>query len=219
MKKALHLALVLAVFATTASAQITKGKTLLGGTLVYNRASIGFMPNNTIPNKQRFVTLSPSIGKVVKENLMVGIEADYSESRQNYQSETTRIDLNNSGYGGGVFVRRYVPLVKNFYFFGQADAKFSKSESSQTSNNQLDTKLESWVVSASLSPGLSYAVTKTFYMEAGFNSLAQLGYSHSKAQFKDPATGVVSTANGDGFVVSTSLGTNSGFAIGFRLLL
>src|SRR5215218_10009532 len=118
MKKALPLAIAALFITVTASAQIDKGKTLLGGTIGYSHVS-GYYTSN-------FVTLSPSFGKVIKQNLVLGVEA-------NFTSNTTKYDTLNATnsktkiYGGGIFLRRYVPLLKNFFFYAQATANGNSS--------------------------------------------------------------------------------------------
>lgn len=218
MKKALHLAIAALFFTAASNAQITKGKTLLGGTVAYYQTTAEYAVGNYATGKQHYLTISPSAGKVIRENLVLGLEANFYSTNQEYGLAPNKTENESSGYGGNVFLRRYVPLLKNFYFFGQGAVGYSETKSSQTSNSQPYSETKNWSVSASLYPGLAYAITKKFHVEAALNNLALISYSHSKHDYVN-STPETPSSKGSAFNVSTSLGSNGGFGIGFRLLL
>ena len=218
MKNVFYTAILMLFVASSASAQISKGKVLLGGTVAYNQGkseTINSPSNN--PSKQTFLTISPSIGKVVKENLVLGVQASINTMKYNYEIQNA--DNDYKSYGGGLFLRRYVPLLTRFYFFGQGAADFTTSEVTQTYQNQTFGKTKGWNANVSVYPGLAYGVTQRFYMEAGLNNLLVAGYSHAETESKDPFNGSVSSSETNTFGFSTSLGSNAAFTIGFRFLL
>jgi hypothetical protein len=219
MRKALLLTTVLAFITAIACAQIPKGRTLLGGTLSFSQANDHPANNASYPGKQRNVYINPSFGKVIKENLIVGLEGSFYFHNQKYGSTTNETVYKNRSYGGNVFVRQYVPLLKRFYFYAQASAGGSKNKQSQIYNDQTYSNTEGWGASVSLNPGLTYAITKKLYVESGLNGFALLAYAHSKSESTDPSSGAVSASKGSYFNFTTSLGSGGGISIGFRLLL
>lgn len=218
MKKVLYTTIICFAVGSVTQAQITKGKMLVGGTIVYSQGKAENSNNiNYIPTKQHYVSINPAVGKVIKENLVVGLQANFLSRNQNNENPVSKSKTEN--YGGGVFLRKYIPLLKNFYFFGHAAAGYNKSKTSQTYMGRPYGKAEGWDINASAYPGLAYAITKKFHIEAGLNDLAVVGYSHSEFENTDLATGSLSSSKGNNFSISTSLGSNAGFNIGFRLLL
>src|SRR5882757_9601242 len=92
-----------------ANAQIKKGDVLLGGNL-------GFSKNSSTPagmdgNDQTFISISPSFGKVVADNLLAGFNLNYAHSRSKSGNpgnpgQAANISTQDT-YGLGVFVRKY----------------------------------------------------------------------------------------------------------------
>jgi hypothetical protein len=116
-------------------------------------------------------------------------------------------------------MRRYVPLLKSFYFFGQGAVDFSAQNSSEKFQGQMRSKTKGWGTSVSLYPGLAYAVTRKFYVEAALNNLLVAGYNRSEAESKDLSSGLVSSSKTSSFGFSTTLGSFALFTFGFRFLL
>lgn len=221
MKKALLGTTVLMLFAFVAEAQISKGKILLGGTLGYSTGSSeADYPLPSPPyDKQHFVTISPSVGKVIKDNLVLGIVGSYFTGLQRSQNQSNETEWKTDGYGGAVFLRRYISLTKNFYFFGQGAAGYSVNKQTQTTNKQLITESKNGLANLALLPGLSYAVTPKFFVEANLNNLALITYNHSIFRSFNPNTNIIETSKGNSFSVSTSLSGTTQFSIGFKVLL
>lgn len=219
MKKVVLLAAVLVFVTTITQAQITKGRTLLGGTVAYNQ-STGYNADNTsYPGKQHNLFVNPSVGNAIKENLVLGVEASFYTGNLKYGAAPNQYKNKSRSYGGSVFLRQYVPLLKRFYFYAQAAAGGNKNKSWQTYNAKTYSNTEGWGAGVSFTPGLTYALTKKLYAESGLNGFALLNYNHSKTESTDLNTGTVSSSKGSNFNFSTSLGGGSGLNIGFRLLL
>jgi hypothetical protein len=218
MKNVFYTAILMLFIANSAAAQISKGKVFLGGTVGFGQqtSEMTNMSSN-YPTKQTYLTISPSVGKVIRENIILGVQASIATQRSDYKVQ--EFDARYKGYSGGVFMRRYVPLLKSFYFFGQGAADFSVQNSSEKFQGQTRNKAKGWGTSVSLYPGLAYAVTRKFYVEAALNNLLVAGYNRSETESKDPGSGVVSSSETSSFGFSTSLGSSAGFTIGFRFLL
>ena len=65
----------------------------------------------------------------------------------------------------GAFLRRYVPLLKNFFFYAQATAAGNSNHDQQKNNNILYNNAKGWSAAVSLTPGLTYAITRKLYAE------------------------------------------------------
>ncbi len=94
-------------------AQISKGSIFLGGQINFTSYSISGMNSQ----KSNSFTFSPAIGKAIKDNMVVGVDITYAH----VQGDQDTVPLNETTdvFGAGVFMRRYVPLGKGFYVFGQ----------------------------------------------------------------------------------------------------
>jgi hypothetical protein len=216
MKNVFYTAILMLFVANNAVAQISKGKVLLGGTLGFRQFKYDANTSGYYP-LQTYLNISPSIGKVIKENLVLGVQAGIRTEKVEY--ETQNIQSKDKYYDGGLFLRRYVPLLKSFYFFGHSTANFSAQNGSATHQDQTRSKTKGWSANISLYPGLAYAVTRKFHAEAGLSNLFVTGYGRSETERKDFASGSVSSLKTSSFAISTSLGSNTSFNIGFRFLL
>jgi hypothetical protein len=202
MERITLLSIAIFLFASITKAQITKGSTFIGGQISGGQTET---KNGSSTQKQSSFYVSPAIGTAIKQNLIAGIDFTYGQSKNEsgyaYKTNT---------YGGGFFLRRYVPIATRFYFFlqGRAGYSFDKSESSNSSSNWLN---KSNSVSLGLYPGVSFALTKALHIEAGLNNLALLGYSHSVSKQPNLPD---QTSNNFNFRTSAS-GTDLSFALRF----
>jgi hypothetical protein len=161
------------------NAQISKGSVLLGGSLSLESSkttNVGILPETSEYNSFSF---SPSIGKAIAENKIVGVGLYYGHggNENSGQSKVVRND-----YGGFVYYRKYLTLGKGFFLFGQstfsADAGKEKYSYDQTPTQDV----RFFSLSFSLSPSVSYAVNKKLHLEAGLNQLVGVNYQHRKVK-------------------------------------
>lgn len=192
----------------TSQAQINKDAIWLGGQAGFSQTSEKSFGSSTA-NKTTAFSLSPAIGKVVKDNLVVGISGSYQHSKSKSGS-TTNSKYNS--YGAGVFIRKYIPVITNLYIFGDARVYGNRGiEKSYSSSGDLKNKY--WDIGISATPGISYAVTKSIQIESGVNSLFSARY-----QRRDSKQGF-SQGKYNSFTGGVLLDTNSPIYIGFRFLL
>lgn len=161
------------------SAQLNKGSVLLGGSLQGN--TFRFQDQNRTDNKSHRIQFAPSVGLLVRDNLAFGINTALSGGK-NKASDGTVYEKYRGG-SLGLFVRRYMPLGKSFFLFGEAGAGFSFDNTFRypPNNAQEQTdKTNSWTLN--LYPGLTYAVSKRLLLEAGLNGIAQASYSVRKTR-------------------------------------
>jgi Outer membrane protein beta-barrel domain len=213
MRKTVLLLIFSFTFITSAFSQITKGSLLLGGDLSAFSNKQEFGPNNK--NKSSGITLSPLIGKAVKDNLFIGIYASLGYNK----NETTPLTgkASSNSYGAGLFVRKYGVVKNNLYGFLQGNVGFNYAKSS---NEQTGFSSENKQTSAgiNISPGLSYKISKKIHLEAGLRDLAALIYGKTKTTNNN--LGVITNSESKGLSLSGNL-TNltSSLFVGFRLLL
>ncbi len=161
MKQLLLLAAACCII-TVSKAQITKGSTMIGGSIGYNYSDTKNIDTNTNYNSSTTsngFNFGVSYGKCFKENTFWGVTASfsYSDSKNitvfnnasnSYQSRNLYI---------GVFERKYYPIITNFYCFGQAGLGFNYGNSELTINSS-----KGYDISLNLFPGISYKASKKY---------------------------------------------------------
>lgn len=187
MERFTLLTIAILLFASITKAQITKGSTFIGGSL--NFSSDKTNPSLTTDTKTTISnwSLRPQFGKVISANKVAGIFLNVGGSINKQKSLPSNLaQTKNSFYGGGIFLRRYLPITNRFYLFGDG----SLSSTSSKSENVFDNGTTRFIArhskelqfDFSLSPGISFAATKKIYLEATFNGLLDLSYSSSKSE-------------------------------------
>ena len=124
-------------------------------------------------------------------------------------------------YSGGIFHRKYIPIFKHLYFFGEANLNvgYSKLTSGFSGSYLSNTQITYYYGSVSLIPGLSYAVNSKLHLEIAFSNIASLYYSYHEN--KNTTGGITSSSSENVFGLNTSsqLNSLSNIQFGFRLLL
>ena len=204
MKKIL-LSIVFMLTLGAAKSKIKKGAHFTGG-------SLGISTQKTnADNKNYSLTISPAYGRAIQTNLIVGGEAQFSNS----ESEGGGVINRSSLYGVGIFIRKYKELGKGFYLFGQANLSGSiiKSSYSQIfSNNYSD---RGFAIVTTFYPGVSYAINNKLHLECGLNNILSIGYSENKRQYSN-SSGPFKTKN---FGLASNLSNFAGLTVGVRFLL
>lgn len=214
--KAIFLSTLALSLSLLSRAQIKKGDILLGGNLGFSSASPE--PNdgtNAFNNaKNTFFNIRPTIGKAIKDNLVLGINLLYSYNRSTYAGANY---YKMTGYGAGVFLRRYIPLGKGFYFFLQeeANASFYRQNNGNTTPGF---KANETNLSLSFYPGVAYAIDRHWQIETGFPQLAALSYDHQKRADKvSGGPDLISKYNT--FGISSSLSSTYQLTVGLRYFI
>jgi len=212
MKKTLLLACTIISFATISHAQIKKGSVLLGGSV---GASSVKLETNSSERKAKSINISPAIGFAVKENLVTGVTTSFITYKSDPNIYGNKLDYD--GFSTGLFARRYFPLSKSFYLYGNADVNFHKFSRDEISSTDYRTKTSSKGISLSIEPGITYAVSKRFHLEAALSDLFNASYSKSKRE--EVTISGSTTTNERNFNIGANLNTSNLFYIGFRLVL
>jgi hypothetical protein len=201
MKKSILITLCSFVLALSVNAQISKGSVFLGGSLFFTHTSDYSGPGFGI---------SPQIGTVYNENSIVGISLNYANS-----DPSTGYNFKN--YGGGLFLRKYRQLGKNFYFFGDARLSYLFSKTTTTSNFiDIQTTKQS-TYSLSIYPGISYSVSRKFHIDVTINNLLYISYNKTNTNYSSPGNSLDTKSNT--FFLSANNQISYPFTLGFNFIL
>ncbi len=219
MKQKFLLSLVLVcTFIASAHAQIKKGGIWLGGSIGYSQQKTDY-DGSTSDTKSRTFGISPAIGKVVKDNLVVGFGLSYYNSKTENKSSSSN-DQKGKSYGVGVFARQYVPVINRFYIFGQGNVNYSLTRTNETQPDYYGAptkyKAKGWNSSLSITPGVAVSITKNLQLESGFNNLFYVSYGQNKRSLDYPSASKTTTSS---FSAGASLDNQSTLYLGFRLLI
>jgi len=220
MKK-LYLLAFIALGCTAADAQIQKGGIMRGGNLGYSdqSQSSGISTSNPYKSTNRNLTLSPAIGKVVRDNLVLGIDVSYTNSKTTY---TGTADNNANGFGAGFFVRKYRPLGNGFYLFGQSRLGFAYTHSSQTEppgNNITRDVVNTYAVNLQFFPGIAYSLNPKWQLEAGLPNFFAVGYAHTKETQSYPGQSADFHNEGHVFSIQSAITGSNSLTIGVRYFI
>ncbi len=217
MKKILSLSLLFICCGFLATAQIKKGAVLLGGQIAFSDAESENTNNQQQTQKNNNALFRISVGKAIKENTVVGINAGYGSSKNEiFNNNTLNFSSDFKQYSVGIFYRQYKKIGGNFYFFGEGGADYIGSTQKDNSfpvNNPVTRKGSG--VQLSLTPGISYQVLKKLQLEILIPEIAALQYNTLKTTSQN------STSKQNQFSFNTSLSSSplNSLGIGFRLVL
>jgi len=199
MKRFLLLACTFISFATITQAQITKGSVLLGGGASYTKqkSEVG-----TSESDYNSIHITPAIGVAVNDKSKPSTTAQKDES---------------NGFSAGLFARRYAPLSKNFFLFGDGGVQYSQSKREQIFNTDQSRNSDTKTITVAVAPGIAYAISKRFHLEAYLNDLVNLSYT--KNEIDDFTLGSKTTSKTKNFGLATNFNPSSSLYIGFRVLL
>ncbi len=204
-KRILFSTLIVFAIASTVNGQIKKGATLLGGQLGFNASTTE--PNNFPKSTTTGLTLSPAFGKAVKDNLVIGVDVLYVYTKNVNDANVSK----TNAYGAGFFIRKYKLLAKDFYLFGQGRLGGLYSASKYYSTQQPGSiESKGYNIGLGFYPGLAYSVTYKLQLEAGFNNLVAVQFSHATDD---------NNSKSSNFGFSSSLSSIAGLTFGFRVLL
>ncbi len=205
----------------TANAQINKGGIFLGGSFNYNDSKLEYAdPSYTnYKNEQAEVTIQ--IGKIIKDNTVIGVIASYNYTRYSPYPVTDSDFVKYNIYSAGVFYRKYKKLLKNFYFFGEADGLYTHENIEQKNSSvSSDTKSKSNGGVISFVPGVAYAMGKKMHIELLMPNLVSISYSHFTSTTLQGNPQVEANGKGHSFEMNGNLNTNflSNFGIGLKFI-
>jgi hypothetical protein len=198
------------------NAQIAKNRFLLGGNVDYYE--IRDIDQGISEAKSHSAGFSIDMGKAFKENTVLGLRASYygwNETFVNNGVDTIPEDYNNI-YGVGVFYRKYKPIWKALYFFGQADAAYSYGKAKgfyYAPPNPISTRRQSGHIS--FNPGISYQLFRKLQASITLPNFIAIQYDDIKRR------SLSQNSNSNRFSFSTAFQNNlvDNLGLGFHLVL
>jgi len=204
-------------FASLLNAQIKKGGLFTGGDLWVNNHDYTSTYPNQYTTKSTGFGFSPSLGWVARENLVVGINLNFSY--YTYKQDTTVANIKNNRIGGGIWVRKYLPLGKSFYFFGNtglnAQSIYGKNTPAQPAAYSEE---KGYAISASFSPGISCQIKRNLFLEAALNNLISFGYERRNTEVHYQNGNTYKGAS-NSYYLSSSVGSGVPLQIGMRWII
>lgn len=195
-----------------ANAQINTGRYLLGGDLNFWNEKI-VEPNNNYTGE--FFLTNIKLGKVIKENTVVGLSILYGNSSNKYSPNNIQ---KSNQYGAGIFYRRYKPLSKSFHLFGEGGLNYLHTNIEMDAGSVSKTKSDG--ATLNLMPGISYSLSNRIQIELLMPNLIGINYSHVKTEYTNVGAPTMALEK-NVFSLGTSLDGNllSNFGIGFKFIL
>jgi hypothetical protein len=207
MKKHFYLLTVGLLTACISYAQVKKGDVLVGG-------NIGFFKQDVSPgqsgNDLTSFSIYPSIGKAIRDDLVVGLNLGYAHSRTKSVTSDAYITTQVQ-YSLGAYIRRYKNLGAGFALFGEGDLLLTYGlYKSYYDGGPKPPASKSYSIRAGLYPGIAYFLSRRVQVETGFQDIVNVQYLQS----------------GFGADKSNSVSLNANlnkafdnFVVGFKLLL
>ena len=220
MKQIYALLLFICIY-SVANAQVKKGDIVLGGNLGYSdEASTGqTSPPTSITSNSLY--LNPSLGKAIRDNLVLGIGISYSHSSSKVDNAGTLTD-NQTGNSGslGVFIRRYKPIGAGFSLFGQAglSGNYTHSNEMQPGATDLGAHANTYGFALNLYPGIAYALNRRWQLETSLPNFFLINYGHTKETQQFTGQPDLTSTNHN-FGISSSLTGNDEFTVGVRYFI
>jgi hypothetical protein len=185
--------------AITTNGQINEGRYLLGGSASFNSVAAQQYSNS----KYEALNTNIQLGKVVKDNTVAGLILSYGYFNNDPTNKSEQ-------FSAGVFYRKYKTLANNFFFFGEGDAVYSHSTTTQGIFQTGSNGTKNWSNGAALffTPGLSYSVCKRMQMELLIPNIFSLSYSHLRTENTLTGTTFTSSTKGNSFLVNANLNSN-----------
>lgn len=219
----MKLKLLLSVFfvctlLSTSYAQINKGTVWIGSNFSYARDKA--IPDQYLMSgESRTVSILPSFGVAIKENMVLGIFGTYTNTFREQQLTSYYSKRDEKTYGGGLFVRRYVPVFKRFYLYGEGRLGYNKSKAKENWTNSSTSgtsNLKSWETGLTFTPGIAYGITHSIQLEAGFATLFDARYKSIKYSYEPYS---FSNNKVKSFTAGVNLENVSAFYIGVHFLI
>jgi hypothetical protein len=219
MKK-MYVLLFTVLACSMARAQIKKGDILLGANLNYSSQDYSNNGAAINPYSTSYKTfgVGPSFGKAIKDNLVLGLDLGYTHYSASY---SPGIATTGNGFNGGIFLRKYKPLGKNFYLFGEVALNGNYTHNSQAEQPGSQPSVDdthTYGFSFQLFPGLAYVLGPKWQLEAEVPGFCSIAYSHSKQTYSYTGQPDQYYNSHDFSIASSFSGTNT-ITAGVRYLI
>ncbi len=212
MRKQIMLLSATVLISVSSMAQFQKGDKTLGLGLDINTTSSKTTSGSVETSQKNFFGgLSAELGIASSANRLNGfyLSGGLGSSKSETSSTVTQ---NNYSVGGGYFTRKYLPLSKSFYVFG--DGRIGAGVGGQKYDPAASTQ-NSFNATARIFPGVAYKWNKNILLEVRFADLLNAGYSRQKTK----GSGTTTIQSGFNLNSNLGLGYLQNFGIGARWII
>lgn len=199
------------------NAQIKKGSLFIGGDVSVYKSDANTTNPDQYTSKSNGFSFSPSLGWVLKDNLVIGGSLLVSFNK----SEQQNLTFHNKGnrIGGGIWMRKYLPVGKSFFLFGNAALNAQSVYSKYTSEPPFYFHTEKgYAINASIFPGISYQIKKSLFIEVALNNLITLGFERKNIEDQKQG-GNIYKGTSTSYNLHSSLGNGVPLQIGMRWII
>ncbi|GGG13336.1 hypothetical protein [Pontibacter amylolyticus] len=189
MMKKLTLLAIAGLLAFSAQAQTTKGTLVLTGKLGYSQSKSKHDRDRNTPRsefEQYNYTVSPSIGFLIKDNLEIGVRAHryklHHGDANYFENVKSNWENGENNKGVSVYARQYKYLTEKLALHGTLSSGISNQVITYASNTDgpypytSREERDAILVNGSLSPGITFFVSKKLGIQAGLGALT---FNHS----------------------------------------
>jgi hypothetical protein len=202
----------------TASAQFQKGNKVLGfGLNIQNGIDNTLYPASETTNKGFSLGGTVSLARAKSESRINGFTVTAGYGKSKYKSTTPFASEQFSesfDAGVGYFMRKYKPLGKNFFVFGEAQASLNYNRQIRRAI-QNNTDQNSYQGTIGIYPGVAYKWNDRFLLEIRFSDFAALSYNYSERKYSNEKT----YSRNASFGTSLGLGYLNNIGIGIRWII
>ena len=174
MNKKMIMMAVLCAVGTAATAQLEKGKLMIGG----NVGLHSYVTENGIYGATRTngFSISPRASYFIKENLVIGTSISYGFNKR----KGIDYDQEQSVYALNPFARYYLNITDHFKFFGEFMLSAGGGNTLTYQHWGIVNKSQNKYYSASIAPGLAFLPAKKWSIDLRFGLL-----DYTNQQVKD----------------------------------
>lgn len=157
---------------------VEKGTWSAGGQMAFTFFENEQDINNSVSDT-RFTgfTINPNVSYAINENLFLGLTLGYNYQKNKYVNSQSDISESNS-FSLGTYIKKYIPITKNFTFNIQGELNYIKTNSSLDNIDDVNSN----AFQIGFRPGLTLFLSKNIALET---QIGILSYTHSKFERPD----------------------------------
>lgn len=158
-----------------ASAQLDKGRLLLGGRATFSSDKTKYDsplsgPYTVKETRQSYGILA---GVFLRTNLLAGVSLGYQRKPS---FAANQLEGMPKIYSGGLLLRRYFPVGKGFYFHLGGALNYTRGVSADYITQTYSGRDTYQQLSFGVAPGISFAFGRRILLETGFNNVLSAVY-------------------------------------------
>lgn len=212
------LPVILLLITVCANAQIKKGATFIGGDLSAYYYEAKNLDSNHVGWKSATYNFNPSIGRAVKDNLIVGVRLAGSF----FHNLTYDVFVDDKGYsvGAGIWLRKYQSIGKSFYLFVDAGLNGQSMNRKRTDRQRPGYyyKENGYSINITAYPGVSYKIKNNLFLEVALYNLGSLSYGKTNTEELYPG-GNVNKGVITSFSFASNISNGAPLQVGMRWII